>query len=165
MDKFKKSIFDSEQLLFQKSKNIESFLSSEKNTLYEKESILITNIVKNLEHFLPRDTFSCKHGLLIYSFNHVDTNRELYISPDVYLVEGGNVVYEVLNHKKYYAVTTNKILISKDNTYFCEIPLTQFLQYVKAEDIINYIEKILNRDYEELLLIKKRKQFLEDFAK
>lgn len=165
MNKFKKSIFDSKETLLQKTKNIESFLSSEKDSLYEKESILITNIVKNLEHFLPRDTFSCKHGLLIYSFNHVDTNRELYISPDVYLVEGGNVVYEVVNHKKYYTVTTNKILISKEGTYFCEIPLTQFLQYVKAEDIIKYIENTLNKDYEEFLLVMKRKEFLEQFAK
>lgn len=165
MDKFKKSIFDSEERLLQKTKNIEAFLSSEKDSLYEKESILITNIVKNLEHFLPRDTFSCKHGVLIYSFNHIDTDREVYISPDVYLVEGGNVVYEVLNHKKYYAVTTNKILISKNQTYFCEIPLTQFLQYVKAEDIIRHIEDTLNKDYEELLIFMKRKQFLEEFAK
>lgn len=160
MDNIKKSVFDNRETILKKNKTIDSYIQIERESLYDKEIYLINNIVKNLAFVLPTEDFSCKYGTLIYSFNHQDTSREVYISPEVYLIDGDCVVYEVINHKKYYEVTNNQILISKNNKYFCEIPLKQFLKYVSAEDIITYIENYINKDYEELIAIQKRAECL-----
>lgn len=163
MENLKKSIFDNRETIMLKNSKIDTYLKIEKDSLYDKEISFINNIVKNISFALPRDTFSCKYGFLIYSFEHKDKNREVYISPDVYLIDGDCVVYEVLNHKEYFKLTTNQILISKEGKYFCEIPLKQFLEYVSLEDIVNYIEKYLNRDFEELINIENRLNFLDKF--
>ena len=160
MEKFKKSVFDNREVIMQKNSRIDTYLKMEKETLYDKEIDFINNIVNNLSFALPREEFSCKHGILMYAFEHKDKDREVFISPEVYLIEGDCIVYEVINHKKYFQVTTNQILISQSGKYFCEIPLKQFLKYVSAEDIVNYIEKHLNADYEELLTIQKRLDFI-----
>lgn len=163
MEKLRKSIFDSRESIMHKNSKIDTYLKIEKENLYEKEVSFINNIVKNISFALPRDSFSCKYGVLIYSFEHKDKDREVYISPDVYLIDGDCVVYEVLNHKEYFKLTTNQILISKEGKYFCEIPLKQFLNYVSAEDIVNYIEKYLNKDFDELQNIENRLEYLDKF--
>jgi len=163
MENLRKSIFDNRDSIMMKNSKINTYLKIEKENLYEQEALFINNIVKNVSFALPRDSFSCKYGILIYSFDHKDKDREVYISPDVYLIEGDCVVYEVLNHKEYFKLTTNQILISKEGKYFCEIPLKQFLNYVSAEDIVNYIEKYLNKDLEELQNIETRLRYLENF--
>lgn len=163
MDKLKKSVFDDKETILKKNKTIESYMQIEKDSLYDKEIELINHIVKKLSFILPRESFSCKHGILMYSFNHEDKDREVYISPEVYLIDGDCVVYEVINHKKYFQVTTNQILISKENKYFCEIPLKQFLKYVCAEDIVSYIDNYINKDYEEFVQIQKRIDYLKNF--
>lgn len=163
MEKLRKSIFDSRESIMHKNSKIDTYLTIEKENLYEKEVSFINNIVKNISFALPRDSFSCKYGVLIYSFEHKDKDREVYISPDVYLIDGDCIVYEVLNHKEYFKLTTNQILISKEGKYFCEIPLKQFLNYVSAEDIVNYIEKYLNKDFDELQNIENRLEYLDKF--
>lgn len=163
MENLRKSIFDNRDSIMLKNSKIDTYIKIEKENLYEQEALFINNIVKNVSFALPRDSFSCKYGILIYSFDHKDKDREVYISPDVYLIEGDCVVYEVLNHKEYFKLTTNQILISKEGKYFCEMPLKQFLNYVSAEDIVNYIEKYLNKDFEELQNIETRLRYLENF--
>lgn len=162
MENLKKSVFDNRETIMQKNSKIDAYVQIERESLYEKEISFINNIVKNLAFTLPREEFSCKYGILMYAFDHKDKDREVYISPEVYLIDGDCIVYEVVNHKKYFQVTTNQILISKEGKYFCEIPLKQFLRYVSAEDIIKFIEKHLNKDYEELQNLQERAKFLEE---
>lgn len=161
MENLKKSIFDNRETITHKNNKIDTYLQIEKETLYDKEINFINNIVNNLAFTLPRESFSCKYGILLYSFDHKDKDREVYISPEVYLIEGDCIVYEVIDHKKYFTVTNNEILISRQNKYFCEIPLKQFLKYVSAEDIFNFLDKYINSNYEELINIEKRVRFLE----
>lgn len=162
MENLKKSIFDNRETILSKNSKIDTYIQIERESLFEKEILFINDIVKNLAFALPREEFSCKYGILMYSFDHKDKDREVFISPEVYLIDGDCVVYEVINHKKYFQVTTNEILISRAGKYFCEIPLKQFLKYVTPEDICTYLETYLNKDYNELLSMQKRANFLSE---
>ena len=158
---FKKSIFDSVEDIIFKTKQLNSTIEVEKDILFNEEVAFINNIVKKLAFLLPREDFSCKNGILLYTFEHKDRDREVYISPDVYLIEADCIVYEVLNPQKYHKVSSNDILISRKGKYFCEIQLKQFLEYVSPEEICNFISNFINEDYKELTSIEKRAQFLK----
>lgn len=161
MNNLKKSIFDSNNVLIQKTNEISKNITTIQSNLLEHEIKFINALVAKLSCLLPADDFSCKRGVLMYTFKYKDVDREVYISPDVYLIEGDCIVYEVLNPKEYSKVSTNDILISRENKYFCEIALKDFLQYVSPEEIYNFLNDYINEDYKELEYLQKRQEFIK----
>ena len=159
---YKKSILDTKDVLIQKSKAIENYIESQEELIYNEEASFLNNIVKNLSAVLPKESFSSKFGVLIYKFDHKEKDRECFISPEVYLVENNYIVYEVFEPKKYLEVSRNTILISNTKRYFCEMDFRTFLRYVSAEDICNFLEEYINKDFEEYKALEERRDFLNN---
>lgn len=162
---FKINLGDSHEVIDQKLKKVHNYLDTMKSPIMEQEIILLNKIVEKLKPYLTREEFSCKNGLLIYKFNHKDSDREVFISPEVYLIENDCIVYEVYNPKGYNSVSKNPIYKSHAGKYFCEIELKQFLNYVSLEDILVYMDKYLNEDYTEAEIWMKREEFIKNLTK
>lgn len=159
MDELKLNIFDSSDIINEKLDKIQSYLEIEQENLYGQEVQALTNIVRRIQFLLPREEFSGKHGVLIYAFEHKDSDREVYISPQIYLTNGITIVYEVFNPKKYHEVSPNPIYKSYNGKYFCEIPLKDTFKYLTLENIFDYITKFINSDFEDLQALRKRQKF------
>lgn len=162
---FKINLGDSHEVIDAKLKKIHTYNETMKEPLLEAESNCLNNIVRNLKPYLQREDFSCKNGVLIYEFKHDNTDRDVYISPEVYLIENDCIVYEVYNPKGYNSVSKNPIYKSQAGKYFCEITLKQFLNYVTLEDLLIFLDNYINKDYIDVQKLIKREEFLKSITK
>lgn len=160
-------ITDSFEIILNKTSDINKSIVNDSKSVYNKELQVLKDLSTKLSKIMISEKFSGKNGFLLYEFIHDDRNKDdYYISPKIYFTPESTIVYRVLNNGKYLECSPNaKLFIGKNNIVYCECSITKILEYVTLKEILDFLEKSLNKSYIEYNNISERLEFVNTITK
>lgn len=115
--------------------------ADEKKKIAKEEIPYVFKLADKLRPFFNKKIIHGEEAVLIYKFN---PNGKTFISPEAYLKQNGDVVYEVYDETNYRRYVPDANILEGYNI----MPLEEFLLAVPFYELFDYVVKLKDSYYD-----------------